>query len=220
MGIYDQLTPYTRFLEVKASLAQIVKSRISLGSIFLFLVSLIFYITTIMYSGLSRFSDWSVYLLFIFGSASYMFLSLAISTGIHEGGHLRVVKSFGLTAFLHVNRLGDVWIKYPPITQERLSEEDHYHIGIGPYTRWIDYLAFPILAGGWIVIVLYAPPVLDVVLWVIFVLYAIKIFADICSYITVNFQLADGIIPKIAWFFTSRGDIGGITQYHAKMRSE
>lgn len=205
------ITESTRFLVLKTIYVQL---KISKYFRLLFIISLLFSAMLILpIDGIIIEIIQNVALIAL--NICLFFIVIAILTAVHEHGHLSACRKLGYKASLRPQRLGDVWVTYPD--DETMNEDEHYQIGIGPFTRVIDYLLPPIFFLLWILMTINLPFIPAIFMWVMSALFAVFFIADYCAYATVKFKLKSGMITKIAWFFTSRDDLEGILEYHNKI---
>lgn len=189
-------------------LNQLVQSK----AIVLFLVVLI-----ISYFGRMNIT-WSwIFEYLLYGSIYFTFylFSIALTTAMHERGHIVKLKELGyeVTKF-KVHRVGNVsfWIE----NMDEMSDDEVYLNATSPFLAPISYVSEIITLWLLLMINIISPFPLDLVLFVFTLLASVHLVGSLCALSIVRNRKTSGLCVKLARTVTSRGDIDEIVTWNRK----
>ena len=136
-------------------------------------------------------------------------VSMAITTAIHETGHISKLDELGFAAksFL-AHRVGNVGFRIADA--EKLTTEQCYKISKAPFVRARQYLAEVFLLGLLIVINWHSPFPLNIALGVFSALGGLQQMASFCVYFVIRTERFSGLCVNLSQTLTSRGDVHDI----------
>ncbi|MGY5873017.1 MAG: hypothetical protein RTV72_12280 [Candidatus Thorarchaeota archaeon] len=153
----------------------------------------------------------------IYGSIYFtVFLfAIALTTSIHERGHITKLKELGYRAInLKVNRIGDVsfWIE----NMDQMSADEVYQNATAPFLNPISYGSEIISLLILVVTNIISPFPLNLVLFVFTLLAFVYLIGSFCALSIIRKRKTSGYCVKLARIITSRGDIDEIISWNKK----
>ena len=145
-------------------------------------------------------------------------VSMAITTAIHETGHISKLDELGVAAESFVaHRVGNVSFRI--VDAEKLTTEQCYEISKAPLVRARQYFAEVFLLGLLIVINWYSPFPLNIALGVFSALGGLQQMASFCAYVVIRTERVSGLCVKLSQTLTSRGDMQAIVTWNRELQS-
>jgi len=154
----------------------------------------------------------SVYLLtFVVG--------MAITTSIHETGHISKLNEWGFAAENFVaHRVGNVSFRIA--NARKLTTEKRYEIAKAPFVKARQYFAEVSILGLLIVINWFSPFPLNFALGVFSALGCLQQMASFCVYFIIRTERFSGLCVKLSQTLTSRGDVQDIITWNRELQSQ
>ncbi len=154
--------------------------------------------------------------------ASVYFLTfvvgMAITTAIHETGHISKLDELGFIAEKFVaHRVGNVSFRI--VDAEKLTTEQCYEIAKAPFVRAGQYFAGVSILGLLIIINWFSPFPLNIALGVFSALGGLQQMASFCVYFVIRTERFSGLCVRLSQS-TSRGDLLAIITWNRELQNQ
>ncbi|MCK4279367.1 MAG: hypothetical protein KAW94_02205 [Candidatus Thorarchaeota archaeon] len=145
-------------------------------------------------------------------------VGMAITTAIHETGHISKLDELGFAAENFVaHRVGNVSFRI--VDAEKLTTEQCYEIAKAPFVRAGQYFAGVSILGLLIVINWFSPFPLSIALGVFSALEGLQLMANFCVYFVIRTERFSGLCVKL-FQSTSRGDVHDIITWNRELQDQ